>query len=298
MQDILSHEVFVPDEVREIRNEVRAFAAEEIEPRAFEIAQQEERKENFPRDVFDRMAKKNIFGIPFEKEWGGRGLQYPSLATCVALEELAYVSNSIASVVDVHCILAGHALNYGSRNIKEKYLKPLVKGEKIGCFATTEPEASSDLSVRAMKTKAERKGDHWVVNGQKRFITNACVADFVVALVSAEGRLNEFVIELDSPGVRVGEPDKKMGNRGQLTSDIYFKDVVVPDENMVAEDGQGLHVALGTLTYGRVGIAATGVGMAQAALDECVHYMRQRSAFGKKIAQYQYWQFKMAERLT
>src|SRR5512139_1173450 len=106
VQDILSHEVFVPDEVREIRNEVRAFASEEIEPRAFEIAQQEESKENFPRDVFDKMAEKNIFGIPFEKEWGGRGLQYPSLATCVALEELAYVSNSIASVVDVHCILA------------------------------------------------------------------------------------------------------------------------------------------------------------------------------------------------
>jgi len=220
MQDTLYHDTFLPKEVIEVRDEVRVFSQREIEPVACEIAQQEESKENFPREIFNKMAEDKVFGIPFEEKWGGRGLKYPSLSTCVALEELAYASNSIASVVDVHCILAGHALNYGSDRVKETYLKPLVAGEKIGCFATTEPEASSDLSVRALRTKAERKGNGWVVNGQKRFITNACVADFVVALVAAEGKLSELVIELDSPGVRVGEPDKKMGMNQQLPDRI------------------------------------------------------------------------------
>lgn len=298
MQDTLYHDIFFPEEVKGIREEVRRFVREEVEPIAYDIAQQDETRNNFPREIFNRMAKERFFGIPFEKAWGGRGLDYPSLATCVMLEELAYGSNSLASVVDVHCILAGHALNYGADHIKERYLKPLVAGDKIGCFATTEPEASSDLSVRALKTIARGNSKGWIVNGQKRYITNACVADFVVALVVADGQLTELVIPLDSPGVTVGDPDRKLGNRAQLTSDIYFEDVQVPEENLVGHVGKGLHIALGTLTYGRVGIAATGVGMAQAAFDECVEYMKKRAAFGKKLAQYQYWQFKLAERLT
>jgi len=156
--------------------------------------------------------------------------------------------------------------------------------------------ASSDLSAKSVQTKAIQKGDKFVVNGQKRFITNACVADFVTALVNVEGNLTMMVIDLKSDGCRVGDPDRKMGNKGQLTSDIYFENVEVPEENIVGEVGKGLHVALGTLTYGRVGIAATGVGMAQAAFDESVAYMKERSAFGKKLSQYQYWQFRMAER--
>jgi butyryl-CoA dehydrogenase len=174
----------------------------------------------------------------------------------------------------------------------------MTTAEKIGCFATTEPEASSDLSPRSVQTKAVDKGNKFVVNGQKRFITNACVADFVMALVKVEGQLTVMIIDLSAKGCRVGDPDRKMGNKGQLTSDIYFENVEVPKENVITDIGKGLRVALGTLTYGRVGIAASGVGMAQAAFDESIAYMKKRSAFGKKIAQYQYWQFKMAERAT
>jgi alkylation response protein AidB-like acyl-CoA dehydrogenase len=297
-QDRLFHDVFMPEEIRAVRAEIRAFAGKVVEPVAYEIGQQEEKKENFPRQVFHALAEAGIYKIPFPEQWGGKGLRYPSLATCVALEELAYVSDSIASIIDVHCILAGHALMYGSDRIKKEFLQPSISGKKIGCFATTEPVASSDLSVHSLQTKAEKKGDKWIVNGQKRFITNACVADFVAALVNTEGKLSELVIDLKAPGVRVGEPDKKIGNRGQLTSDIYFTNVEVPSENLIGEIGRGLHIALGTLTYGRLGIGATGVGMAQRAFDECVHYMKQRGAFGKKIAEYQYWQFKLAERLT
>ena len=150
--------------------------------------------------------------------------------------------------------------------------------------------------IRALKTTATRKGDKYIVSGQKRFITNACVADFVTALVNTDGKLSMLVIDLDSKGCRVGRPDKKMGNRGQLTSDIYFDNVEVPVENLIREEGRGLHIALGTLTYGRVGIGASGVGMAQSAFDESVEYMKRREAFARKIAQFQYWQFRMAER--
>jgi butyryl-CoA dehydrogenase len=298
IMDRLYHEVFLPEEVKGIRAEIRALAEKEIEPVAYQIGQQEEKKENFPREIFQKLAKAGMYQIPFPKEVGGRGLNYPSLATCVALEELAYVSDSIASVIDVHCILAGHALMYGTDRIKKEFLVPSIAGKKIGCFATTEPLASSDLSPKSLQTQAKKKGAKWIVNGQKRFITNACVADFVVALANTDGKLSELVVDLKAPGVRVGEPDKKMGNRGQLTSDIYFQNVEIPEENLVGEIGRGLHIALGTLTYGRLGIGATGVGMAQRAFDECAHYMRQRGAFGKKIAEFQYWQFKMAERLT
>ncbi len=296
MQDALYHDLIFPEETQEIRKRIRDFANKEIAPEAFKIAQQEESRENFPYDIFHKMADADFYKMPFPKEIGCLDLKYRTCATVAIVEELAYISNSIAAIYDVHCILAGNALMYGSDFIKEKFLRPLTKGEKIGCFSTTEPAASSELSSRALKTSAIKKGDRYIVNGQKRFITNASVADYVAALVNLEGKLSMLVIELDSPGCRVGEPDKKMGNRAQLTSDIYFEDVEVPVENLILKEGKGLHIALGTLTYGRIGIGATGVGMAQSAFDECVSYMKEREAFGKKIAQFQYWQYRLAER--
>ncbi len=296
MQDRLYHDMILPEEILEIRKNARAFAIQEVAPRGHEIANQEEFKENFPYDIFQKMAEEDFFKIPFPKEFGGLGLKYPTCATVVTIEELAYISNSVAAIYDVHCILAGNAIMNASDFIKNKYLKPMTMGEKIGCFATTEPTASSELSSHSLKTVANKKGSKYIVTGQKRFITNAPVADHVAALVNIDGKLSMLVIELNSPGCRVGEPDKKMGNRGQLTSDIYFDEVEVPAENLIGEEGKGLHVALGTLTYGRVGIGASGVGMAQSAFDECLDYMKKREAFGKKIAQFQYWQYRMAER--
>ena len=295
-QDILYHDLIFPEETLNIRKKAREFTVKEIAPVAHEIANMEEERENFPSHVFYKLAENELFKIPFPKEAGGLGLKYPVCGTVVTIEELAYGSDSIAAVYDVHCILAGHALMYGSDLIKEQYLRPMTTGEKIGCFATTEPTASTDLSVRSLKTKATKKGRKYIVNGQKRFITNAPVADFVTALVNVEGQLTMLVIELKSKGCKVGQPDKKLGNRGQLTADIYFDDVEVPLENAIHQEGKGLHVALGTLTYGRVGIGASGVGMAQAAFDESVEYMKKREAFGKRIGQFQYWQFKLAER--
>lgn len=294
--DQLYHDIITSEETLEIRKKAREFAVREIAPRSYQIAQQEEKKESFPQDIFLKLAKEDFFRIPFPKEVGGMGLKYPVCATVVTVEELAYISDSIAAIYDVHCILAGHALMQGSGFIKEKYLNPLPLGERIGCFATTEPAASSELSAKALTTTAKRVGKTYTVNGHKRFITNACVADYVTALVNIDGKLSMLVIELDSKGCRVGAPDKKLGNRGQLTSDIYFENVEVPVENLIGEEGKGLQIALSTLTYGRVGIAASGVGMAQSAFDESVDYMKKREAFGRKLSQFQYWQFKLAER--
>jgi alkylation response protein AidB-like acyl-CoA dehydrogenase len=296
MQDQLYHEMMLPVETQEIRKKVRAFAIREIAPVSYEIGQQEESKESFPESAFRKMAQADLFRIPLPKEWGGLGLEYPVCATVAAVEELAYLSDSIAAIYDVQCILAGHALLYASDLLKKEYLRPMAAGEKKGCFATTEPIASTDLSPRSLKTTARKKGDRYIVSGQKRFITNACVADFVTALVNMDGKLSMLVIDLASPGCRVGEPDRKIGNKGQLTSDIYFDQVEVPFDHLIGEEGRGLHIALGTLTYGRIGIGASGVGMAQSAFDECVAYMKHREAFGKKIGQFQYWQFRLAER--
>ena len=296
MQDRLYHDMILPGEAIDIRKKAREFAIKQVAPIGYQIAHTEETKDTFPLEIFRSLAQEDFFRIPFPKEFGGLGLKYPVCATVVTVEELAYVSNSIAAIYDVHCILAGHALMYGSEVLKQKYLRPMTLGNKIACFATTEPEASSELSPRTLKTTATKKGSKYIVNGQKRFITNSCVADFVTTLVNTDGELSMLVIDLNLKGCNVGMPDKKLGNKGQLTADIHFTDVEVPSENLIGEEGKGLHIALGTLTYGRVGIGASGVGMAQSAYDECVEYMNNREAFGKKVAQFQYWQFKMAER--
>jgi alkylation response protein AidB-like acyl-CoA dehydrogenase len=297
-QPRLYHDLFTPEETRAIREEVRRFADEHVAPVAWEIGSREESIESFPRDLFHKMAEAGLFRIPFAAEVGGRGLKYPATATAALIEELSYHSNSVAAIVDVHCILAGHALEHASPALQARYLAPLLAGEKIGSFATTEPDASTDLNVKAIQTFAHRQGAGYVINGRKRFITNAPVADFVVLLCADEGRMTEIVVDLSSPGVRVGEPDKKMGNHGQLTADIYFENVHVPVENVVGATGGGLKIALQTLTFGRIGIAASGVGMAQATFDHSVQRLKTRRAFGKSIAQFQYWQFKLAERAT
>lgn len=297
-QPLLYHDLMTPAEVLAIREEVRQFADEHVAPVAWEIGHREESRANFPRALFGKMAKAGLFRIPFAAEIGGRGLQHAATATAVMIEELAYHSNSVAAIVDVHCILAGHALKHASPELQRRYLAPLLAGDKIGSFATTEPDASTDLSVNAMQTIARRDGERYVVNGRKRYITNSPVADFVVLLCVDDGRMTELVIDLDSPGVHVGEPDLKMGNHGQLTADIVFDNVVVPVDQVVGQAGSGLRIALQTLTYGRIGIAASGVGMAQTVFDHSVDRLKTRKAFGKVLGQFQHWQFRLAERAT
>ena len=296
MQAKLYKEHFFPEETREIRKRVRAFAEKEVFPLAREIGERSERNENFPARLFKKMADEGFFRIPFSKEDGGLGLSYPACGAAVMAEELAYISASVAGTVNAHFLLSGKTLAMGSPRIKEKYLAPALSGESVASFAMTEPQSGSDVRTESLVTEARREGGRYVINGQKRYITNAGVADFVTLLAKADGKSVMIVVDLDSPGCSVGEPDKKLGNRGELTYDIYFDNVQVPLENLIGEEGEGLRIAVGALLYGRTGIGASGVGMAQSAFDECVDFMNKREAFGKKISQFQYWQFLLAQR--
>jgi len=297
-EPLLYHDLMSPPEVLEVRAEVREFCELVVAPRARDIGDGVESVEHFPWDVFRAMGTAGLFRIPFAAADGGRGLRHTAAATAAVIEELSYYSSSIGAIYDVHCILAGHALAQGSDYLKDTYLKPLLAGEVVGSFATTEPEASSDLSISSMVTDATPVEGGWRVSGHKRWITNSPVAGFVVVLCREGGRMTELVIDLDAEGVRVGKPDRKIGNNGQLTADIYFDNVFVPERNLLGQAGGGLRVALKTLTYGRIGIAAAGVGMAQSLFDHVVERMKTRRLFGKALAEMQHWQFRIADRAT
>ena len=292
------HDVGIPTETVELRGELRVAVEKAVAPYAAEIGQREESAASFPWQAFRGLADEGVFAIPFDAEYG-RGLQYPLLGTCTATEEIAYHSSSMAGVYDGQCILVPKALSFGSKKLQAKLIPGLVTGELVFAFATTEPDASSDLSVEAMQTVADETPDGFVVSGRKRWITNSPVADWVAVLCKSGRGMTMLAVDVkNSPGIRIGKPDLKMGHRGQLTADIVFDDVVVPRADVLGEPGSGLSVALATLAYGRIGIAAAGVGVAQAALDLAVERMRTRQVFGKPLGAMQHWQYRLAERAT
>ncbi len=296
MSEKLYKNDYVPDETLKLRKKFRAFAEKELFPIAYEFGQRTESNENFPMELFKSMAKKGFFKVPHKKKDGGMGLKYPACAAATLTEELAYISASFSGSVNAHFLLAGVSLAQGSNYIKRNYLTPLMECEAIGSFAMTEPQSGSDVRPDSLITKATKTRGGYIVSGQKRFITNAGIADYTATLVELNGKSCMFVIDMNSKGVSVSEPDKKLGNRGELTYDIYFDKVRVPKENLISEEGDGIKICLTALMYGRTGIGAAGVGMAQSAFDESASYMKERKAFGKPISQFQHWQFLMAER--
>lgn len=296
--DKLYHDLLSPPEIQQVRRKVRRVAADAIAPIASRIARGDERIDGFPRDAFDSLATAGVFRIPFAKDVGGDGLAHRATATAVAVEELAYYSNSVAAIFDVHCILAGNAVNQGTDAQRQRWLAPVVAGEIVGSFATSEPAASSDLSPDAVATEATRTDTGWVLHGRKRWITNSVVASFVVVLARTGSRLSTFIVPTDTPGVTIGTPDRKLGNKGQITADVILDQVHLDSDALLGEEGGGLKIALQTLTYGRIGIAAAGVGMAQAAFDHTAQHLARRHAFGGPLAGKQHWQFLMADRAT
>lgn len=298
LADRLFHYTGLPAETHSVRREVRTIADDVVAPVAHRLANQDERDHGFPYEVFDKLGKTGLFRIPFKKDVGGAGLSYRATATATAVEELAYHSNSVAAIFDVHCILAGNALDQGTAQQRKRWLAPIVDGLVVGAFATSEPGASSDLSPEAVQTVAVRDGEGWVLNGRKRWITNSVAAGVIVVLARTDKRLTTFIVPTDRPGVTVGTPDRKLGNRAQITADVILDDVRLEESLVLGEPGRGLTVALQTLTYGRIGIAAAGVGMAQAAFDRTAAHLASRSAFGSVLGAKQHWQFLMARRAT
>jgi butyryl-CoA dehydrogenase len=298
LADRLFHDTQSPAETLNVRRRVREIADQYVAPVAHRLANQDERHDGFPHEVFADLGRSGLFRVPFSKDVGGEGLQFPATATAAAVEEVAYHSNSIAAVFDVHCILAGHALDQGSSEQRQRWLAPIVAGDVIGAFATSEPGASSDLSPQAVQTIAEPRPGGWVLNGRKRWITNSVAAGVIVVLARTGTRLTTFIVPTDVPGVSIGPADRKLGNRAQITADVILDSVRIDDSHVLGEIGRGLSVALQTLTYGRIGIGAAGVGMAQAAFDRTAAHLLTRSAFGGSLATKQHWQFLMADRAT
>lgn len=299
LSDRLYDDMWLPEETIQVRDRVRRFAMQEISPIAHQLNNTTESVEAFPWQIVQKMGAAGLFKIPFSADDGGEGLQFPSLATMVMLEEVAYVSSGVAAcLVDVQLILFGHTLENAGPAVKRKLFPALCAGDIVGAFATSEPAASTDLSVAALQTEATRVAGGYRLTGRKRWITNSPVAHYMFVLCKLDQSMTMLLVDMKADGVRVGAPDKKMGNHAQLTADVYFDGVYVAHDCLVGQEGKGLKAALNSLTLGRVGIGACGVGMAQAAFDFAVHYMENRSVFGKPLSNYQYWQFRFADYAT
>ena len=280
----------------EFRAKVRAFAETEVKPIAFLL----DKENQFPDDVVKKMAELGLMGIPYPKEYGGAGLDVLSYA--IAVEELSRVDGGTGVILSAHVSLGSWPIfAFGTEEQKQKYLVPLAKGEKIGAFGLTEPNAGSDAG--GTETTAVDKGDHYLLNGGKIFITNAPKADtYVVFAVTTPDigtrGISAFIVEKGWKGFDFGDHYDKMGIRSSSTAELIFNDVKVPKENLLGKEGDGFKIAMSTLDGGRIGIAAQALGIAQGAYDAAVAYAKERVQFGKPIGFQQAISFKIADMAT
>lgn len=280
-----------------IRKLARDFAEKEL---TSEILDEVEASGTFPKEILDKMAKAGFFGIKIPRELGGAGAD--TVSYVAVMEEIARVS-AVASlyVSSPNSLSGGPLLLAGTDEQLEKYLRPVVTGEKILAFALTEPGAGSDAG--GMTTIAEEDGDYYVLNGRKTFITMAPLADFAVVYAKTDMSkgsrgITAFIVDMKQKGVSCGKPEAKMGLVGCATSDIILENVRVHKDNMLGELNKGFTNAMKTLDVGRIGVAAQSIGVAQAALDEAIKYAKERKQFGRRIADFQAISFMIAEMAT
>ncbi|MEG0093302.1 MAG: acyl-CoA dehydrogenase family protein [Erysipelotrichaceae bacterium] len=280
----------------QIRLKIREFAETEIKPIAFMLDQENE----FPSEAIKKLGKMGYLGIPFPKKYGGAGLDVNAYA--IAVEELSRVDGGTGVILSAHVSLGSWPIfAYGSEEQKQKYLVPLAKGEKIGAFGLTEQNAGSDAG--GTETTAELKGDYYLLNGGKIFITNAPVADtYVIFAVTTPNigvkGISAFIVEKGWKGFSFGDHYDKMGIRSSSTAELIFNDVKVPKENLLGKEGKGFNIAMATLDGGRIGIASQALGIAQGAYEHALEYAKERVQFGKPIAQQQIISFKLADMAT
>ena len=284
------------DKHEEFRSKIRAFAEEEVKPIAFMLDQ----KNEFPEEVIKKLGKMGFMGIPYPKKYGGAGLD--ALSYAIAVEELSRVDGGTGVILSAHVSLGSWPIfAFGTEEQKEKYLVPLAKGEKIGAFGLTEPNAGSDAG--GTETTAVLQGDYYILNGGKIFITNAPKADTYVVFalttpnIGTRG-ISAFIVEKGFQGFEFGDHYDKMGIRSSSTAELIFNDVKVPKENLLGKEGQGFKIAMATLDGGRIGIAAQALGIAQGAYEHAVEYAKERIQFGMPIAYQQINSFKIADMAT
>jgi len=279
-----------------IRDTMRAFAQGELAPNAARW----DREHHFPREALHGLGALGALGIVVPEAWDGAGLDYVSLA--VALEEIAAGDGATSTIVSVqNSVVCGPLNAFGTDAQKEQYLKPLARGERFGCFCLTEPQVGSDAG--AIATRAEKDGGHWVLNGVKQFITTGKNADFAIVFAvtdKARGKkgISGFVVDTATPGFVVARVEEKLGQRASDTAQILFENCRVPAANLLGGEGDGYRIALSNLEGGRIGIAAQAVGMARSAFDAALAFARDRTAFGKPIAEHQAISFKLADMAT
>jgi len=281
------------DTHQELISLYRDFAENTVKPIAADL----DKEERFPEETVAQLGELGMLGIPFPEEYGGTGMDNLSYVQCI--EELSKVCASTGVTVSAHTSLCAWPIyHFGTEEQKQKYLVPLASGEKLGAFGLTEPNAGTDAA--GQKTTAVDKGDYWLLNGTKIFITNAGPAEIYVVFAMTDKEkgnkgITAFIVEKDMEGFSIGKHEEKMGIRGSATAELVLEDVKVPKENMLGELNKGFKVAMMTLDGGRIGIAAQALGIAEGAIKETVEYVNSRVQFGKRISQFQNTQFELAQ---
>ena len=279
-----------------VRQMVRDFAVNEVKPIAAEI----DVTERFPMENVKKMGELGMMGIPFPTEFGGAGGDV--LSYILAVEELSKVCATTGVILSAHTSLCASLINEnGTPEQKEKYLRDLCTGNKIGAFGLTEPGAGTDAA--GQQTTAVLDGDNYILNGSKIFITNGGVADtFIVFAMTDKSKgtkgISAFIVEKGFPGFSIGKKEDKLGIRASSTTELIFENCVVPKEKLIGREGKGFGIAMKTLDGGRIGIAAQALGIAEGALDEAIKYMKERKQFGRPIAAFQGLQWMVAEMST
>ena len=284
------------EEQEQLRREIRDFAAREIAPNVMKWDEASE----FPLDVVKKLGRMGLLGIIFPPEYGGSGLGYVDYV--LAIEELASVDGSIGIIVAAHNSLGtNHIFLAGNEAQRRKYVSRLASGEWLGAWGLTEPGAGSDASNS--RTTAMKKGDRYVLNGSKTFITNGHYADVAVVIAATDKSkgthgLSAFVVEKGTKGFRPGKKENKLGLRASDTSELIFEDCEIPEENLLGAEGEGFIDAMRVLDGGRISIAALALGIGRGALDSALRYVKERKQFGKAIAEFQGIQWKLADMAT
>ena len=276
-----------------IQKTARSFAEKELFPEAT----YRDINKIWPRDCIDKMAELGFMGMMTSSEWNGEGMD--AVSYVIAMEEISKVDASAAVVMSVNNSLVCYLLEkFANKKIKDKYLKSLASGNKLGAFSLSEPQSGSDASN--MKTFAKKDGENYIISGTKNWVTNGINSNYIILFAVTKKNVGHngiscFVIEKGFKGVAMGKPENKLGIRASDTCELYFDNVKVPKENLIGEEGEGFKIALATLDGGRIGIAAQALGIAQASLNESIRYAKQRIQFGKPIAKNQAIQFKIAD---
>jgi butyryl-CoA dehydrogenase len=284
------------EEQKILQKSVREFAEAEVKPLAREL----DESGHFPLATFKKAAELGLTGVAFPDELGGAGFDH--VAYAIVIEEISRCCASTGAILSVqNSLFCDPIFRFGTDEQKRRWLTPFLKGEKIGCFALTEPQAGSNAA--ALQTHGVRRGDMYVLNGTKAWITCGGVADAAIVYVNTapekgEKGITALVVEKDTPGFKVGKEEKKLGINATACVELSFTDCEVPQANRIGNEGEGYKVALATLDGGRIGIAAQAVGIAQGAFEEALKYSQQRMAFGKPISQFQAIQFMLADMAT